>query len=59
MREEAKGYYSSIKERVEAYKQELIKEEMKKVNKEVLDLSNNLILTEKPVKVYKKVVNKK
>ena len=59
MREEAKGYYNSIKERVEAYKKELIKEEMEKVNKEVMDLSNNLVVSEKPPKVYKKVVNKK
>ena len=50
VRDEAKGYYNSIKERVEAYKEQLIKEEMDKINKEVLDLSNNLIVSERPVK---------
>ena len=50
VRDEAKGYYNSIKERVEAYKEQLIKEEMVKINKEVLDLSNNLIVSERPVK---------
>ena len=50
VREEAKGYYNSIKERVEAYKNQLIQEEMIKINKEVIDLSNNLIVSERPVK---------
>jgi hypothetical protein len=50
VREEAKGYYNSIKERVEAYKNQLIQEEMSKINKEVIDLSNNLIVSERPVK---------
>lgn len=52
--EEIKGYYSSIKQKVEDYKQQLIKEEMSKINKEVLDLSNNLVVSERPVKTYKK-----
>ena len=61
VRDEAKGYYNSIKERVEAYKEQLIKEEMEKINKEVLDLSNNLIVSERPVKrasLRKPVVSK-
>lgn len=50
VREEAKGYYDSIKKRVEAYKNQLIQEEMTNINKEVIDLSNNLIVSERPVK---------
>ena len=52
--EELKGYYDSIKQRVEDYKQQLIKEEMEKANKQVLDLSNNLVKTERPIRKYKK-----
>jgi len=55
--EEIKGYYNSIKQRVEDYKQQLIKEEMEKANKQVLDLSNNLVKTERQPKVYRKSAN--
>ena len=53
-RDETKKYYNNIKDKVEAYKKELLKAEMEKINKEVLDLSNNLIVSERPVKTYKK-----
>ena len=52
--EELKGYYDSIKQKVEEYKQMLLKEEIEKSNKEVLDLSNNLVKTERPIRKYKK-----
>jgi chromosome segregation ATPase len=53
-RDETKKYYNNIKDKVEAYKEELLKAEMEKINKEVLDLSNNLVVSERPVKTYKK-----
>ena len=56
-RDETKKYYNNIKDKVEAYKEELLKAEMEKVNKEVLDLSNNLVKTERPIRKYKKSTN--
>jgi len=53
---ERRKCYDKIKDKIEAYKEELIKEELEKTNKEVLDLSNNLIMTEKVKRKVKPVI---
>lgn len=54
--QERRRCYEKIKDKLEAYKEELIKGELEKTNKEVLDLSNNLIMTEKIKRKVKPVI---